>query len=64
MRSFMKQARKEKKITLRELGEIINASHCFLSQIENGKRNPSPKLAQKIAKELKIDWTAFFNEAA
>lgn len=30
--------------------------------IEKGERNPSPKVAKKIAVVLDIDWTLFFEE--
>lgn len=43
--------------SLRSFSEKINISHCYLSQIINKKRNPSPKVANKIAQGLgsKID---------
>lgn len=64
MRDFMRKARKEKNMSLQKLGDLVGASHCFLSQVELGRRNPSPKLAKKIAKELNVEWVKFFEESA
>lgn len=65
MRDFMRDAREKEGISLRALGEKVGASHCFLSQIETGKRNPSIKLAKKLANALKVKWVLFFeNEQA
>ena len=37
-------------------------SRAAYTNIENGKRRPSPEVAQKIAKVLKFKWTLFFTE--
>jgi transcriptional regulator with XRE-family HTH domain len=41
-------------LSQREFAKGISISHCYLSQIINGKRKPSPKLAGRIASGLKM----------
>lgn len=48
----MKEIRKEKKITFRELGKLTGISFTNLSQYENGKMQPSIYKAAEIAKAL------------
>jgi transcriptional regulator with XRE-family HTH domain len=38
--------------SLRGFAQNIRISHCYLSQILNGKRKPSPTVAYKIADYL------------
>lgn len=40
--------------SLRSFSRKISISHSYLSQILNGKRNPSPTVAYKIAKGLNL----------
>ncbi len=48
----IKALRKEKKITLKELAEKADISISFLSDIENGRSNPSLERLEEIAKAL------------
>ncbi len=48
-------------ITQEAAARAANISRTHYVNIENGKRHPSPKTAQKIAVVLKIDWTLFFD---
>lgn len=49
----LKSLRKEKKLTLKELASLSGTSDSYLSQLENGKRNPpKPELLKKISKGL------------
>ena len=41
--------------SLRGFSENVAVSHCYLSQILNGQRNPSPTVAYKIARGLNMD---------
>lgn len=50
----IKQLRKEKKITLTELGEKTGYSASFLSQIERGTNRPSLEALRKIADALNV----------
>lgn len=40
--------------SLRGFSKNISISHCYLSQILDGKKNPSPQVANKIAKGLNL----------
>jgi transcriptional regulator with XRE-family HTH domain len=40
--------------SLRQFGEKIKVSHCYLSQVLSSKRKPSPEVAQKIASGLDL----------
>lgn len=50
----IKSLRKEKKITLTELGEKTGYSASFLSQIERGTNRPSLEALRKIADALDV----------
>lgn len=56
----IKAARKAKGYTLVELGGLINVSNAALSQIENGKTEPSKKTLIALCKPLSdnfgLDW--------
>ncbi len=45
----------KKGYSLRACFERISVSHGYLSQVLNGKRNPSPVVARKIAEGLDQD---------
>jgi ribosome-binding protein aMBF1 (putative translation factor) len=47
--------REHKQIKLSELSKKVGISSAYLSQIENGKRNPTVDKLKVIAKELSID---------
>lgn len=40
--------------SLRQFSKKVGLSHCYLSQILTGKRNPSPFAAYKIASGLSL----------
>lgn len=40
---------------LRDFSKMIGISHAYLSQILNGKKNPSPTVAHKIATGLSLE---------
>lgn len=48
----LKQLRKERKITQEELAERANLDPKSIIQIESGKRNPTLKTINKIARSL------------
>lgn len=51
----IKQARIEKKLSLRELARRIGISHPYLSQLENNhNNNPSLEIIVKLSKELEV----------
>ncbi len=47
--------REYKQIKMNELAGKVGISSAYLSQIENGKRNPTIDTLKSIAKELEID---------
>lgn len=44
------------------VAKACKISRAAYTNIENGKRNPSPPLAQKIGKVLGFDWTLFYTK--
>lgn len=47
---YLKQIRKEKRLTLRAVEERTSISNAYLSQVENGKiSTPSPSVLHKLA---------------
>lgn len=51
----IKEVRKERKITLKELSDKIGYSSAYISQIENGKRGkPSHDFLQKVSNSLDV----------
>ncbi|MGY3267684.1 transcriptional regulator with XRE-family HTH domain [Bacillus sp. TE9106W] len=55
--TLVRKYRKEKGLTLADLGEIVELSHPYLSQIELGKRNPSLDIVRKLSEALEVDFT-------
>jgi transcriptional regulator with XRE-family HTH domain len=47
--NYLRGLRKAKRLTLREVQKQSGASGSYLSQVEQGKRQPSPDLLRKIA---------------
>ena len=56
----LRDARREKGFSLRELGNLADVSPSLLSQIENGKTNPSVVTLYSIATVLEIPVSDFF----
>jgi transcriptional regulator with XRE-family HTH domain len=61
-RVWLREKRKANNLTLKALSEKVECSENHLCDIENGKKNPSFKLAFKISQELKFDIENFFHE--
>ena len=59
---MMVQKRKEKKLTQAELAQQVGCSQRAIAGYELGERRPSVQMAKKIAAELGMDWTDFFEE--
>ena len=60
MRKWLTQKRLEKNEPLSVIADMTGISESYLSQIETGKRRPSPEKAKKIAEVLDFDWTLFY----
>lgn len=54
--------RKRAGISQSDLAERVGVTQAMLSNIENGKRQPSVKLAKKLSRELGVAWTCFYEE--
>ena len=46
-----------------KVSEQIGIAQSTYASIETGSRNPSVKMAKKIAEALGFDWTRFFKDA-
>jgi transcriptional regulator with XRE-family HTH domain len=50
----IKKLRKDKLLTLKDLGDLLDMSPSFLSDIENNRTQPSLVRLKEIAKELNV----------
>ena len=50
----LRQLRKAKKWSLLELSLRANINHNYLCDLENGRRNPSLEMLEKLAKAFEI----------
>ena len=50
LKEKIKEARLEKKMTQKDLADMLNVSRQTIISLENGKYNPSINLAYRIAK--------------
>jgi transcriptional regulator with XRE-family HTH domain len=60
MRGWLITARKNKNWTQNNVAEMVNISRSYYSEIENGKKNPSGKVAIKISKLFGLKPEKFF----
>ena len=51
---FIKQKRLEKGINLRKLAELVKIAPAYMSDIENGKRNPTIEKLEKFIEVLEL----------
>jgi transcriptional regulator with XRE-family HTH domain len=61
-REWLKDLRKGRNLTVRELAPLLEMSFSHYSDIENGRRNPSVELSYKMAKFFEVDVTLFFKD--
>ncbi len=50
----LRKIRKQAKLTQMQLAELTGLSLRYISLLENGKRNPSDKAKEKLAKALRV----------
>ncbi|PEM35892.1 helix-turn-helix domain-containing protein [Bacillus pseudomycoides] len=50
----IKELRKERKWSQKELGEKVDVSESFVSKVESGKKQPSREVTTKIAEVLNV----------
>ncbi|MFL2105270.1 helix-turn-helix transcriptional regulator [Desemzia sp. FAM 23991] len=60
LKNTIKQARKEKSLSQRELAEIIGVSRNTISSIETGQFNPTAKLALILSIALDKNFEELF----
>lgn len=58
----LRSIRKQKGMTLRQLGELTGLSEGYISLIENMERRPSVDAAKRIAEVLEFPWFRFFDQ--
>ena len=51
---YLREQRRQARLTLRQLAEMTGVSNPYLSQIERGLRKPSAEVLQQLAKALRI----------
>lgn len=55
--TFLRDLRKNKQITIRDLAAASGVSATYITNIENGKRStPSPAILKKLSEPLEIDY--------
>ena len=62
MRNWLKVKRKQARITMSEISNLIGISAPSYCNIENGHTNPTVENAKKIAGVLGFDWTMFYDD--
>ncbi len=52
----IRKYRRKKNLTQKQLGELLELSNTYLSDIENNRTNPSIKTLKKLAKAMEISY--------
>jgi transcriptional regulator with XRE-family HTH domain len=60
---FIREQRRQDRLSLRKLSELAGISNPYLSQIERGLRKPSAEILQAIAKGLRISAESLYVRA-
>nr|MCL7021131.1 helix-turn-helix domain-containing protein [Vibrio vulnificus] len=60
---FLREQRRQAKLSLRQLADMAGVSNPYLSQIERGLRKPSAEILQQIAKGLRISAETLYVQA-
>lgn len=58
----IKFLRKNKNISQESLANIAEIERAYMTGVENGKRNVSVKILNKIITALETDFASFFND--
>ena len=56
----VKRLRRERDLSQEELAHLADLHQTYLSAVENGKRNPSIGVLERVAIALKVDISALF----
>ena len=60
MRTWLKEIRGER--SQKDFALMLGVAQGFYSDLEGGRKTPSPKQAKKIASVLGFEWTRFYEE--
>jgi transcriptional regulator with XRE-family HTH domain len=60
-RKWLINIRNNENLTQNEVADSIGISRAYVTSIETGTRQPSVKVAKRIAKLLNFEWTIFFD---
>lgn len=60
---FLREQRRNAKLSLRQLSDAAGVSNPYLSQIERGLRKPSAEILQQLAKALRISAETLYVQA-
>lgn len=60
---FIREQRRQTRLSLRKLAELADVSNPYLSQIERGLRKPSADILQQIARALSISAESLYVKA-
>lgn len=61
-REWLIAYREAKGLSQQEVADAAGVTQMMISNIENGVRRPSPKLAMALARIFKFDWTRFYEK--
>lgn len=61
--AFIREQRRQTRLSLRKLAELADVSNPYLSQIERGLRKPSADILQQIARALSISAESLYVKA-
>ena len=59
---YMRNARKRRNLTQKQLARMLNLSASIISLYENDRRTPCVDTAKLIAGALGFKWTRFFED--
>lgn len=60
--SKIREYRKRKRYSQKDIAKLLNVSKAYISSFENGRRNPSIKTLERILNVLDVDIFDFFNK--
>jgi transcriptional regulator with XRE-family HTH domain len=61
--AFLREQRRNARLSLRQLADAAGVSNPYLSQIERGLRKPSAEILQQLAKALRISAETLYVQA-
>lgn len=62
-RAWLREIRMNRSMSLSDLALKVGSKAAYIAEIEHGRRNPSYKLAMRLADELNFDMKLLFVDA-